>query len=225
MKRAAALGALLGCAATSATVRAAAAPGDAPAGTAPARPATAAEAHAYHFPPRPREFGLRLGAALPFCNCSPGFGPTARLQILWPVSRAFKLGVSAGFALFRYSSLSVSGRVTATTSSARLLMRAYPVMGRRAGLYFDLGIGLAYATMYDPSSGTTYSTFAPTLGIGAGLPIVVTPWLRLGPYGAALVHVSSFGESCDGTHSCPPPEPDHFGFVGFGLEATALFGP
>ncbi len=211
MKRFAALAALLGCMAACATARAR--PYEAPAGRA--------------------EVGLRLGVARPLCDCSPGFGPAARVQVLGEKSRYFKLGLSVGHARFSYVIPDGPGRDSATTTSVRFLMRAYPVMGRRAGLYFDLGVGLEYATMHDSSDGTDHSTGSPTLGIGAGVPIVVMPWLRLAPYVAGLFHVSAWSESCSiatsststGGSGCPGPRPAHSGFFGFGLEATALFGP
>jgi len=214
VKPAAVLGTLLLCAAASGKARAEVAAGG-----------------PHRFAPGRTEVGLRLGAARPFCSCSPRFGPEVRLQLLAAESRIFKLGASAGYARFSYVRPDAPGRDTATTTSLRFVMRLYPVMRRRAGLYFDLGVGLAHATMNDASTNTGYSTDSPTLGVGAGIPIVIAAWLRLAPYAAALLHASG-AQSCSiatgsastaGSH-CPGPRPAHSGFVGFGLEATALLG-
>lgn len=81
--------------------------------------------------------------------------------------------------------------------------------------------------MSDASTGSDYPDSA-TLGIGAGIPIVIVPRLRLAPYVAGLFHAPgeepcSIPLSQTPTGSCPT-RPEHSGFLGFGLEATVLLG-
>lgn len=217
MKHAGALCALWSCVAVGSTARAESRVTSADATMrAPARrPATNAARHV--------EAGLRLGVARPFCHgeCVPHFGPTARLHLLFPLSRAFKLGLSLGHARFSYLAAGTQARDEASTTSAAFLMRVYPVMGRRAGLLFDLGVGLV-----DAEPGALH---APSLGLGAAVPVAPVPWLHLAPYVGALFHPAG-AESCistnqsGGTSVCTQLDPGHTGYVSFGLELTALFG-
>lgn len=175
--------------------------------------------------PRRDEIGLRLGAARPFCQgaCAPHFGPAGRVHLLFALSSGFKMGFSIGHARFTYADPASHSRFDATTSSLRYVVRGYPVMGRRAGLFFDLGVGLVDARM-----GSSQSNW-PALGLGAGVPIVVVPWLRFAPYVAGLFHPrgSSGCLGLPGRHSIVTDcsRPLHSGFVSFGVEATALFQP
>lgn len=186
-----------------------------------------ATAQAQEPPPRD-EFGVDLGAAIPICDgpCAPHFGPAADWDLLFRVSHVFKIGLSQSIARFSYLDTGTLQRSQAESMVLGFLVRLYPVMGRRAGLYFDLWPGFYVSGMGDAAS------VGLAMGARAGVPIVISRRFRIGPYLLGAIHGYATGGGCpyadlyaNGTGACPAAEPAHRGFFSFGLQTTFLFGP
>ncbi len=173
-------------------------------------------------PARRRELGLRLGGAYPICtdqDCVPHVGEGVRLHALLPTLGRTAVGFSVGYARFSYVDTLTGQRHPAMTTSLRLLMRLYPVLGRRGALFFECGLGAAISDQHGYTGG------GPTFGVGLGVPITVASWLRLGPYAAGLFHFAGPGD-CSGNETSsggPCGRPAHTGYFSFGLETTAQY--
>lgn len=164
---------------------------------------------------------MRLGAGWPICgsDCSTRVGPAGRVHLLFGVSRVVWLGASTGLLDLRYLDRVTGEQHRETAGTFQLLMRLYAVMGRRAGLFLDLGAGM-----------TTASGSGPVAGVGAGVPIVIVPGLRIAPYGAATfgppqgqLCMYATVQSTAGTGSACVADPPFSGIASAGVEATARF--